>query len=1028
MKKRGILLIMSIFIVFIFTALLTGQETTPNPSLPGLNISQGSCVNCSIYQNSIILSNKHYTANTDMVAWWQFTRNLSDFSGNGNNAYPGAVTHEHEYYVFSGNSYSYLGVPLTESLKTENFTFMAWIRLDDASNDADIFSGSACSTNKSYSILWKGGANNRFYLYLTGTGAGCDTSIFSDTVSLTSGKWHHFAITYNTSDARFYLDGKSVGNVTGINRIINYSGVQSFWIGKYKGAASNNPLDGSIDEIAIFNRTLNASEIASYYNEGLYVSNATYTSAVIDSQSNTTHWRRIIFNLTLPANSSISIYTMTTNDTNNWPGSWDPCQLSPADGPDKCIIASADARYLKFKINISSTNLTESPVIANISIMRTGPPSITLVSPSNASELSSFNVTFIYRVTDYQLDSIVNCSLLSFNVWLTNGNYNWTVRCYDNETIPQEGYSDTWLFTINNPAPVVSYVYITPDPATTSDTLTCVNGTTSNDTTALYYRWYKNGQLISGANSATLSPTYFSSGGNISCGIIPSDGEQNGTEVISSVKWNIDTNLEDFGNGTLVNLSIARSDLLIRFAHTTDEHLQYDADYVPYNFTWELFNQTYQEITTLSPDFIITTGDNTEDYDFIDLYYIKQVIDTLPISVHLLPGNHDLGIVNEYQTFFGSRNWSFVYKNALFIGLDSAQAGANKSGPAGNISQEQIDFLNATLNAYKNTNKIAFIFLHHHIKHPDITSILGNRAEVISVLERYNTSYLAILVFSGHKHVNYHTYSNGINYFITTSLTKSNLEEYRIVDVYPGLIEIWPSGTVNQTFAELRRNTEGEASSQDGAVDGRYLTLSYNYTGTVNAELKLARKNFIDNPGFETWDTNISVERWTEKSGSCSNTEVEKSTTRYAGNYALKQNISMTQTSCDSVQYVVVDPETNYTLSGWLKTSIQGSGECKVYVEGISGTNGCAEGTITYTSTTDWTYFNCTITTSASDTNLSINLKINSSDATSNVTCWWDNLQLEKSNVNTSYSKKYFPAGEFISRVFDLGENPSHFR
>ena len=79
----------------------------------------------------------------------------------------------------------------------------------------------------------------------------------------TVGKWHHAAVTVNGSTLRIYVDG--ILKNTSIRTIESATGKLIF--GVAKDGLSN--LRGSIDEVAIYNRSLSADEIAEHYERSL---------------------------------------------------------------------------------------------------------------------------------------------------------------------------------------------------------------------------------------------------------------------------------------------------------------------------------------------------------------------------------------------------------------------------------------------------------------------------------------------------------------------------------------------------------------------------------------------------------------------------------------------------------------------------------------------------------------------------------------------------------------------------------------
>jgi hypothetical protein len=82
-------------------------------------------------------------------------------------------------------------------------------------------------------------------------------------VNFSLNEWHHGAWTYDGSALRFYLDGLPAGNFSCPGSIRGDS-APSFYIGARGDRTSSEMFNGTIDEVAIYNRTLSAAEILAH--------------------------------------------------------------------------------------------------------------------------------------------------------------------------------------------------------------------------------------------------------------------------------------------------------------------------------------------------------------------------------------------------------------------------------------------------------------------------------------------------------------------------------------------------------------------------------------------------------------------------------------------------------------------------------------------------------------------------------------------------------------------------------------------
>ena len=122
-------------------------------------------------------------------------------------------------------------------------------------------------------LLTVGSGGNRVFITMTGGGAirgqaliGWSTifQINTPTGALHDGKWHHSVLTWNSSEAVFYVDGRREISESGDERWNNTANVAA-QIGA-DGSGTTN-WNGSIDNVMIFNRALTASEIVQLYRE-----------------------------------------------------------------------------------------------------------------------------------------------------------------------------------------------------------------------------------------------------------------------------------------------------------------------------------------------------------------------------------------------------------------------------------------------------------------------------------------------------------------------------------------------------------------------------------------------------------------------------------------------------------------------------------------------------------------------------------------------------------------------------------------
>jgi hypothetical protein len=192
-------------------------------------------------------ANGCYRTPSDILAFWPAEGNAKDVAGvfegflaMGVNFAPGMVRQAFNFPP----SALWVAVGSPEG---ESFTIEAWVFLAaDASGWQVIYVG----THGFYLVdgkaaWWHGGIR------------------FEGTSLLSTGVWHHVAITYDDATDTFtgYFDGQPDGTSTSADNYLPYGPT----IGYGNGAAD---LNGKIDELAVYGRALEPSEIQGIFDAG----------------------------------------------------------------------------------------------------------------------------------------------------------------------------------------------------------------------------------------------------------------------------------------------------------------------------------------------------------------------------------------------------------------------------------------------------------------------------------------------------------------------------------------------------------------------------------------------------------------------------------------------------------------------------------------------------------------------------------------------------------------------------------------
>lgn len=116
----------------------------------------------------------------------------------------------------------------------------------------------------------------------------------NSTEIVNDGDWHHVAFTYNSSGMNIYIDGSSISNSVDVTPLT--TATDNFLIGarRISGTLSKY-FNGSIDEVAIFNKALSASKIQQIYDATSVVNGVPQTANLFTGglSSSLVYWNRM---------------------------------------------------------------------------------------------------------------------------------------------------------------------------------------------------------------------------------------------------------------------------------------------------------------------------------------------------------------------------------------------------------------------------------------------------------------------------------------------------------------------------------------------------------------------------------------------------------------------------------------------------------------------------------------------------------------------------------------------------------------
>ncbi len=201
---------------------------------------------------------------TGLVGYWPLDGNTSDLSGNGNNGnnYGAIYTSSGKVggaYDFNGNNEYFIASDTQLPLGTSSRTYAFWAKFNDISKGYNIGIGYGASGYGQNIYMGLRSPSNIFVeSYAVGTAGG--------SASLSNGEWYYLVFTAENpddiNDYRYYINGIEYSNPD----YGSLSTVPTGSTGLTIGGGDSNGLDGLMDEVAIWNRSLSSNEIYQLYN------------------------------------------------------------------------------------------------------------------------------------------------------------------------------------------------------------------------------------------------------------------------------------------------------------------------------------------------------------------------------------------------------------------------------------------------------------------------------------------------------------------------------------------------------------------------------------------------------------------------------------------------------------------------------------------------------------------------------------------------------------------------------------------
>lgn len=213
------------------------------------------------------------TADAGVLASWRFENNLNDSSGNGRTMRPNPKNYD---TGLIGQALDIDGIgPNTIEQGSDassiddnafdfgagDFTISLWAFFNDLSGEQNLIEKFQNPGGPGWTLYKKGGPADQIEWYGQGVGA-----VTGNTIGISAGTWHHIVLRRDATNIELIIDTAQDGaSLAHGGAAITDSG-NPLGIGFRRGGS--NFMNGSIDEVVVWDEALSNAQITALYNNG----------------------------------------------------------------------------------------------------------------------------------------------------------------------------------------------------------------------------------------------------------------------------------------------------------------------------------------------------------------------------------------------------------------------------------------------------------------------------------------------------------------------------------------------------------------------------------------------------------------------------------------------------------------------------------------------------------------------------------------------------------------------------------------
>ncbi len=221
---------------------------------------------------STVSQNQGGDLSNGLVGYWKMDENTgtsaSDASGNSNTLTLSTSSWTTGKYgtSWSGSGSSYLSRADDSDFdftNTDELTISLWYKTSSTTNAADyLVTKYSLGSDLGYYLSFDGSSGTLSFI----TGDGLNFDSVSTSADVYDAQWHHVSVVKKgTTDMRLYLDGVLQSTDSSITSG-DFSTGTLLYVGDINGLGGGNAFNGTIDELRIYRRALNPTDVSALYN------------------------------------------------------------------------------------------------------------------------------------------------------------------------------------------------------------------------------------------------------------------------------------------------------------------------------------------------------------------------------------------------------------------------------------------------------------------------------------------------------------------------------------------------------------------------------------------------------------------------------------------------------------------------------------------------------------------------------------------------------------------------------------------